>query len=123
MDLVFQGSDLIRQLSLLLCGAGVGVATDAVTVSWGEEMEDWARAVPRDGEEEMDFQRMWLLRLDGERERGEASVTAGFWLGQDARRGLLMVPLTRQDWDKCAIFLRGGCRWRHEEGRGKLIES
>ena len=30
--------------------------TDAVTVSWGEEMEDWARAVPRDGEEEMDFQ-------------------------------------------------------------------
>lgn len=123
MDLIFQGSDLIRQLSRLLCGAGVGVDTDAVTVSWGEEMEDWARAVPRDGEEEMDFQRMWLLRLDGERERGEASVTAGFWLGQDARRGLLMVPLTRQDWGECAIFLRGGCRWRHEEGRGKLIES
>lgn len=101
----------------------MGVATDAVIMSWGEEMEDWARAVPRDGEEEMDFQRMWVLRLDGKRERGEASVTAGFWLGQDARRGLLMVPLTRQDWDECAIFPRGGCRWRHEEGRGKLIES
>lgn len=39
-------------------------------------MEDWARAVPRNGEEETDFQRMWVLRLDGERERGEAGVTA-----------------------------------------------
>ena len=40
---------------------------------------------------------MWVLRLDGERERGKASVTAGFWLGQDARREFLVVPLTRQD--------------------------
>ena len=40
LDLIFQGSDLIRQLSLLLCGAGVGVATDAVLLSWGEDMED-----------------------------------------------------------------------------------
>lgn len=60
-------------------------------------MEDWARAVPRNGEEETDFQRMWVLRLDGERERGEAGVTAGFWLGQDARREFLAVPLTGQD--------------------------
>lgn len=85
LDLIFQGSDLIRQLSLLPCSAGVGVATDAVTLP------------SRDGEEEMDFQRMWVLRLDGERERGEAGVTAGFWLGQDARREFLVVPLTRQD--------------------------
>ena len=97
LDLIFQGSDLIRQLSLLLCSVGVGVATDAVPLSWGEDMEDWARVVPRDGEEEMDFQRMWVLRLDGERERGDASVTAGFWFRQDARREFLVVPLTRQD--------------------------
>lgn len=97
LDLIFQGSDLIRQLSLLLCSVGVGVATDAVPLSWGEDLEDWARVVPRDGEEEMDFQRMWVLRLDGERERGDASVTAGFWFGQDARREFLVVPLTRQD--------------------------
>ena len=97
MDLIFQGSDLIRQLSLLLCSVGVGVATDAVPLSWGEDLEDWARVVPRDREEEMDFQRMWVLRLDGERERGDASVTAGFWFRQDARREFLVVPLTRQD--------------------------
>lgn len=70
LDLIFQGSDLIRQLSLLLCSVGVGVATDAVPLSWGEDLEDWARVVPRDREEEMDFQRMWVLRLDEERERG-----------------------------------------------------
>ena len=97
LDLIFQGSDLIRQLSLLLCSVGVGVATDAVPLSWGEDLEDWARVVPRDREEEMDFQRMWVLRLDEERERGDASVTAGFWFRQDARREFLVVPLTRQD--------------------------
>ena len=96
LDLIFQGSDLIRQLSLLLCSVGVGVATDAVPLSWGEDMEDWARVVPRDGEEEMDFQRMWVLRLD-EEGKGDASVTAGFWFRQDARREFLVVPLTRQD--------------------------
>lgn len=97
LDLIFQGSDLIGQLSLLLCSVGVGVATDAVPLSWGEDMEDWARVVPRDQEEETDFQRMWVLRLDEERERGDASVTVGFWFRQDARREFLVVPLTRQD--------------------------
>ena len=29
--------------------------------------------------------------------KGDASVTAGFWFRQDARREFLVVPLTRQD--------------------------
>lgn len=58
LDLIFQGSDVIRKIILLLCGMGADVAADAVTVTQGKKIWDKARVVQGDGEEEIDVSGM-----------------------------------------------------------------